>query len=154
MGVFPLLARFAHSCTPSAGFHWSALQHRMLVHALAPTPSSALPTIWLVDPFTPARARREALRARFGFRCRCPTCELPEDLLQLSDARRAQVAELWRDMPHHQDARRAVDAVESALALLAEEGLVGFRGCFCYDAFQYCVACSVRRSWVQASGRR
>lgn len=155
MGIFPLLGRFAHSCTPSTTFHWSAVTHRMQVYAIAATPSSSILTITLGDPFAPASSRREALRRRFGFRCRCATCSLPEEKLRLSDARRARVQELWREMPFHQNAVDAVRAVDEALELLDEEGLGGFKGCFCYDAFQYCVACSVGPSpsmsaWAKA----
>ncbi|KAL8276320.1 hypothetical protein RQP46_011286 [Phenoliferia psychrophenolica] len=155
VGVFPLLSRFAHSCSPTTSIHWEALIGRLVVFAVTPIPALATLTITLVDPFLPASDRRAYLRQRFGFECRCPTCSADEDKLRLGDARRARIRNIFLEMPYVTKPEKAVRSCEEALELLDEEGLYGFRACFHYDAFQFCVACSdfssakkwIRRAW-------
>ncbi|KAM0750936.1 hypothetical protein T439DRAFT_243428 [Meredithblackwellia eburnea MCA 4105] len=140
-GIFLVLSRFAHSCTPSANFHWDSSKFRMVVQSLVPMDKNTLPTISLVDPFLPRVERRKILREKFGFECHCAACDRDEATIRLSDARRARVHVLFIDMPN-KNPRDAIRSVEEAFDLLDEEGLMGWRGCFTYDAFQFSVACS------------
>ncbi|KAK4701775.1 cytochrome c oxidase subunit 5b, partial [Phenoliferia sp. Uapishka_3] len=152
VGIFPILSRVAHSCTPNSNFHWEATLGRMILNAIRPIAATERLSITLVDPFLPSIDRKAFLRQRFGYECECAACRQDSEGTRMSDARRTRVRIIFQEMPYQTKPQTVLRRVEEAINLLNEEGLLGYKGCFFYDAAQFCIACSdfgAAKGWLQ-----
>eukprot|EP00933_Yihiella_yeosuensis_P021709 TRINITY_DN17156_c0_g1_i1.p1 TRINITY_DN17156_c0_g1~~TRINITY_DN17156_c0_g1_i1.p1 ORF type:complete len:413 (-),score=63.98 TRINITY_DN17156_c0_g1_i1:194-1432(-) len=96
-GVFAVASRFNHSCTPNLHAVWRPDLGADVRHALCDLEKDEELTIsylGLSDLLSPAAERRETLRKRWKFQCRCKACSLEGDALKLSDERRVRMLKL------------------------------------------------------------
>lgn len=132
-GIFPILNKLEHSCSPNTGYHYEQKLGRILVHAFDSISEKVAITISLVDPFLTRAERQERLERRFGIDCSCKACSLKGEEAELSDHRRERIKTLFVEMPDQNDASLAIRRCEEALHLLRDEGIKGWHGCWCYD---------------------
>lgn len=102
LGVYPLSAMINHSCSPNAIRVFGRIpslnskteiseienvqgREVMIVHANANIPKGSEITWSYLPPSTPFAARREMLRSRYGFTCRCNRCINEETALNLPE---------------------------------------------------------------------
>lgn len=72
-GVFPLAARFNHSCSPNACFSWNAAIGRETIHAMCDIEPGKEITLCYCDGVHDRVLRAWELK-HYGFRCGCVAC--------------------------------------------------------------------------------
>ncbi|KAF3912350.1 hypothetical protein AA313_de0206657 [Arthrobotrys entomopaga] len=91
LGVFPASARINHSCSPNVFHRYSPTINRLTVHALREIQPGEELTTSYIDICHPTVVRRQMLK-HWGFRCRCATCDSPDDD---EDHRRKRIEDLY-----------------------------------------------------------
>ena len=142
-------ARINHSCTPNVCLSFNKRTGRITLHAIKDFPAGSEYFVSYVDEVSLSTSQRqEKFNRVYGFQCDCPACvRAPGSLTapvggisqaqMLSDGqiRRARLRPLTKDIKgwgadktfgsrvvHYE---RGIKAVEEAIELLNEEGLVG-----------------------------
>ncbi|GAA5847183.1 hypothetical protein JCM9279_006127 [Rhodotorula babjevae] len=155
-GIFTLSSRFNHSCTPNVKTSFSPSLARLVTHVLRPIATDdELLTSYLGGPalFASTSAERTArLQRAWAFECYCAVCASGNAARTPSDARRAELAQLYERRPgvrlRERDAPRGGgggeiervlrDAARS-VRLLEDEGLaVDGVEAFCLPAARAC----------------
>ncbi|KAL8278363.1 hypothetical protein RQP46_009255 [Phenoliferia psychrophenolica] len=116
----PTIARFNHSCTPSASFHFDSQQFAGAIRVLREIKSGEEITIsYTWTSYT--RAERQSFLSRVHFfDCTCIACSLPPEFARESDRRRRMVTdialnfkELSQTLSWDDFVRRVEDAVQA-----------------------------------------
>jgi len=113
-GIFSLSSRFNHSCAPNIKTSYSPSLARLVTHVLRPIAAGdELLTSYLGGPalFASTSTERTArLRRAWAFECSCAVCASDAASRAASDARRAELAQLYERRPgvrmHERDAVR------------------------------------------------
>nr|GAT56227.1 predicted protein [Mycena chlorophos] len=92
LALFPNLCRLNHDCTPNSHYSFSSETFTGRILAVRAIEEGEELTLGYVDLVAPRDARRVGLREKYHFECTCPTCELPEEKLLVSDAKRRVIA--------------------------------------------------------------
>lgn len=145
-GIYPKICLINHSCIPNAHNNWNPEAQHETIHALRDILAGEEIMI-SYDMSLPSTARWAKLKDSFGFQCRCELCTLPAGEIDLSDARRLQIADLdgmignpmamvWTPVKSLAACRELLQVLhreygEAATALLAR---------LYYDAFQITAA--------------
>lgn len=80
-GIFPTIARFNHSCIPSAEFSWNEKAGKQEIRAIRDIQAQEEITLcyftskWQLEPL---ETRRQYLQDCYGFACNCKVCQ-PSD---------------------------------------------------------------------------
>lgn len=141
-GVFPLVARINHSCRPNAQHSWHEHSSREEVHAVRKISKGDELTLSYSNG-GPSDARRGALKAYFGFDCRCELCSLPAGELRASDERLRKAQELDEAIGNpkivNTQPDRALAYCRELLTIYEQEKAFDLRlPRLLYDAFQIC----------------
>jgi hypothetical protein len=140
-GLFPVFARFNHSCTPNVSHRWNGDVGQRLVFATRAVQAGEELLNNYVPTTMATAARQSSLREKFGFDCSCSACTQPSQ--ESSDACRVRAAELDEAAYRHISRGRykeGIAAVEEHIALLEQEGLASPAALVraCYDGYQAC----------------
>ncbi|KAK6201779.1 hypothetical protein LQW54_009358 [Pestalotiopsis sp. IQ-011] len=92
-GIYPKICLINHSCIPNAHNNWNTEALHETIHALRDI-SAGEEIMISYDMSLPSTARWAKLKDSFGFQCSCELCTLPAEEIDLSDARRLQIADL------------------------------------------------------------
>lgn len=143
-GLFPLAARFNHSCAPNVAFQWNSQEEVMRFYAMTDiTQAQELCIAYDVSSLLLTRSdRRARLQMQAGFRCGC-TCCIAES--RESDDRRIALYRVIVE-PRRQDSRetrvdfltRRYSEICAGLTLLQMEGLAHFRETLLFDGYRVC----------------
>lgn len=82
-GIFPLAAKFNHSCYPNCHAQFADNPPRMTIRTLCQVPEGSELTIsYLAEDkwFMPTDQRRSLLKKRYDFTCMCPRCSIEYSL--------------------------------------------------------------------------
>ncbi|KAF8882159.1 hypothetical protein CPB84DRAFT_1791070 [Gymnopilus junonius] len=154
-GVYPLINRANHSCSPNAGTKWDLASLTMSFYALRHIPAGEEICKTYINPALPRETRMGILRKNYRFTCDCPWCDIrqsahlnlpepeeftPEELdrIAASDRDRATLGTWVFTHPGYKkwstDLARADDLVISshleALSLIDKEGMQGLQNLF------------------------
>lgn len=121
--VFAHICRINHACHPSCHVSWNDAIGRMTVHALRKiSPGEELTVAYIGgDTLGTRSSRQEILQSRYGFVCRCETCELQGKSLQASEARQQRLAAIHAELRLWPP--KLVDLVDELLRLHVEDGM-------------------------------
>ncbi|PHH81042.1 hypothetical protein CDD80_4346 [Ophiocordyceps camponoti-rufipedis] len=133
--VFPEISRLNHDCRPNAEYYFNAnTLTQSVVATTTITPGMEI-TISYIDVSQPRDKRLSQLR-NWGIECSCKACTQSSTLVEASDARLAQIAELDRNLS---SAIAPPEVPEKLVKLYNEEGLFGFLGAaYRFAALSYC----------------
>ncbi|WVW86658.1 hypothetical protein I302_108712 [Kwoniella bestiolae CBS 10118] len=90
VGLFEMLLRVNHCCTPHAGWYWYEEDTEMRLYAYTDIPPNTQITVSYLsnnDLIKPSVSRRKKIFDDFGFDCQCESCSLPSDSILASDER-------------------------------------------------------------------
>jgi len=96
-GIFPVVSRLNHSCTPNAHVEFRKELDAMLVHADAAIQEGEEVCISYIHVCATCEERQELL-SNFCFVCRCSACSAEGEALVRSDARRVRLRELQQKL--------------------------------------------------------
>ncbi|GAA5895907.1 hypothetical protein JCM8208_005121 [Rhodotorula glutinis] len=154
-GIFSVSSRFNHSCAPNVKTSWSPDLARLVTHVLRPIAANdELLTSYLGGPalFASTTLERTArLRRAWAFDCSCAVCASDGASRAASDARRAELAQLYERRPGVRlracergrdgggEVERVLRDAARAVRLLEEEALaVDGVEAFCLPAARAC----------------
>jgi hypothetical protein len=143
-GVFPVAARFNHSCTPNVAQTWSAATSSLTMHSIRKIGIGEEICEGYVS-LTEDRATRQKRLGGYGFLCTCEACDETSEAGKLREIRREKIRRLEEDLAFFTDqtegsGRKASGPLSNAMikgqddalsvvgqleVLLKEEGLVG-----------------------------
>jgi hypothetical protein len=146
-GVFEVISRFNHSCSPNATFLWNESVGHTEVRACVDISVGDEITINYLssDMFNqPHPVRQADLKRRYGFVCKCSICGADKSVRDLDNRRRAEAQRLYNTIGDHitiiiNPAR----ALKYCRELIRLRELLGHHfdvASICYDAFQVCIA--------------
>lgn len=92
-GLFCVLSKLNHSCSPNASFHFRASTGKAYVHAVDNIKAGSEIFIEYCPPLL-EYAERQKTVASWGFKCSCSKCSMPFEDRSLSDKRRLRIFEL------------------------------------------------------------
>ncbi|RFU29990.1 hypothetical protein B7463_g6374, partial [Scytalidium lignicola] len=138
--IFPVIARFNHSCRPNTQHAWNKLLNMETCHVISPVKKGDELTL-SYHAGGPSSTRRPELKTYFGFDCTCKVCSLPQDKLALSDERLTRAQKLDVAIGDPKRVRLVPDKVlkdcKELLDIYREEGIADTRVPRLYwDAFQ------------------
>ncbi|KAH8805677.1 hypothetical protein F5884DRAFT_455360 [Xylogone sp. PMI_703] len=138
--IFPVIARFNHSCRPNTQHAWNKILGVETCHVIRAVKKGDELTL-SYHAGGPSSTRRQELKTYFGFDCTCEVCSLPEDKLALSDQRLARAQKLDAAIGDPKRVRLLPDRVlkdcKELLNIYREEGIADTRIPRLYwDAFQ------------------
>ncbi|KAI1114823.1 SET domain-containing protein [Nemania sp. NC0429] len=90
-GIFVEGSRVNHACDNNAQKHWNERIKRHTVHAIRDIAVGEEITITYLGSLRSRKTRQENLQAKFGFRCLCALCSLPEEQSKQVDDRLEQI---------------------------------------------------------------
>ncbi|KAJ7874740.1 hypothetical protein B0H14DRAFT_2717335 [Mycena olivaceomarginata] len=93
-GLFPILCRANHDCSPNANFFFNSRSFTGQFHAVRDIAKDEEITAMYSELAAPRHQRRAELQEHYKFLCECSTCSLPPNLVEQSDIRRKAIAEL------------------------------------------------------------
>ena len=126
--IFPLAARFNHSCAPSAKASWHAPSGCLRVFALRDIAVGEEIFTYYIGRKqlygATRESRRGALEFGWNFVCACEVCQKEGEEVRASDRRRLRLAAIRESLPRLEpvDAEAHLRASGRALRLLEEEG--------------------------------
>ncbi|KAJ6495623.1 hypothetical protein C8R47DRAFT_1115783 [Mycena vitilis] len=123
-GLFPILCRANHDCSPNANFYFNPRSFTGQFHAVRAIAKDEEITVLYSELAASRQARRAELQEHYKFLCECSTCCLPPALSQQSDARRLAIGQLIPMMHagiYADDL--SVARIEDALNWTTEEGI-------------------------------
>lgn len=133
VGIFPIVSRLNHSCTPNVQHSYNATIGREVVHAIRDIQKDEEIVTSYVPLQRPASTRDEDLAKKWGFECKCDICSGSDRAK--SDIRRQRLYEIdqgfaFLDKPIDQRiymtafVHGMVPKTESMALLWAEESVV------------------------------
>ncbi|GAA5928243.1 hypothetical protein JCM3775_000554 [Rhodotorula graminis] len=154
-GIFPISSRFNHSCAPNVKTSYSPDLARLVTHVLRPVAvDNELLTSYLGGPalFASTTSERTTRLGRaWAFDCSCAVCASDGASRAASDARRAELAQLYERRPGVRlreregaqggggEAERVLRDAARAVRLLEQEALaVDGVEAFCLPAARAC----------------
>ena len=96
-GIFPTIARFNHSCFPSAEFVWNEKQGKQDIRAIRDIQASEEITLCYFtskNQLENMEQRKQYLLDFYGFECCCAVCSLKGEALVQDEALRSQIQNL------------------------------------------------------------
>lgn len=149
-GICPIICRINHECVPNAEFYYRVDLGKEIVVAMKPISAGEEITVSYLGGYYATSRRRDILKKRFNFDCKCQACRNPTDE---GDERLEQIQFLIDRVPvvaKIPDARRCLEMSEFTLKLLEEAGLQA-PGNVCMvhiDAFQSATLCREHEKMV------
>ena len=134
--VFPIVARFNHSCVPNALFHWSIELKKECVVVVQDIQAGQEICVHYRenDMFCSRAERQHMLQQGFGFECHCIACDSPRFVQ--SDSNRSEIRRLQQQLSSYKDDEerhdealdeecyhRALGNVKTMMELAQQEGL-------------------------------
>ncbi|KAH7367782.1 hypothetical protein B0T11DRAFT_213042, partial [Plectosphaerella cucumerina] len=89
--VYPTISLINHSCLPNTFYCWNFTTEKETVHAIRPIGAGEEITITYTAADLSFSTRQEYFKSSFGFDCKCPLCDLPEEAIKASDDARAKL---------------------------------------------------------------
>ncbi|KAJ7128936.1 hypothetical protein C8R43DRAFT_1026427 [Mycena crocata] len=123
-GLFPILCRANHDCSPNANFFFNTRSFTGQLHAVRTIAKDEEVTVLYCELAASREERRAELLEHYKFVCECKTCSLSPVALAESDSRRKAIGALIPLM--HQgryDDGMSVARIEELLAAALTEGL-------------------------------
>lgn len=165
--VFPIVARFNHSCVPNALFHWSIELKKECVVVVQDIQAGQEICVHYRenDMFCSRAERQHMLQQGFGFECHCLACDSPRFVQ--SDSNRSEIRRLQQQLSSYKDDEdrhdealdeecyhRALGNVKTMMELAQQEGLDNpkFLGTCCHKVFEVSVLAGQRsaaREWAR-----
>ncbi|KAJ7188534.1 hypothetical protein C8R46DRAFT_1054982 [Mycena filopes] len=151
-GLFPILCRANHDCSPNANFFFNSRSFTGQFHAVRAIAKGEEITVMYSELAASRSQRRAELQEHYKFLCECSTCSLPPALVEKSDARRRAIGEL---IPMMHTGRYAEDLsvarIEELLEWATEEGMYALYAEILVYGFGRFMgeAPSVARKWSQ-----
>ncbi|KAJ3180898.1 hypothetical protein HDU87_001542 [Geranomyces variabilis] len=143
IGIFLVISRFNHSCTPNALFHWSETLNRQVVYNIKPIAKGQEIEVAYISVMSPPTTRQNALKKNFNFVCHCTACSLPCKELEISASRRSECVAIAQRIDTQLDRGKplvALCSIRRAMDLAKLEGVWESETApLCYDAFRICV---------------
>ncbi|KAJ7039147.1 hypothetical protein C8F04DRAFT_319039 [Mycena alexandri] len=93
-GLFPVLCRANHDCSPNTNFFFNPRSFTGQFHAVRAIAKDEEITVMYSELAAPRHERRAELQEHYKFLCECSTCSLPPDLAEKSDSRRRAIGAL------------------------------------------------------------
>jgi len=96
-GIFPTIARFNHSCIPSAEFGWNEKAGRQEIRAIRNIKAQEEISLcyftsqWQLEDVD---VRRQYLQDSYGFNCTCQVCSLTDDAFKIDKEKRDHIKQL------------------------------------------------------------
>ncbi|KAJ7209592.1 hypothetical protein GGX14DRAFT_630897, partial [Mycena pura] len=123
-GLFPVLCRANHDCSPNANFFFNTRSFTGQLHAVHSIAENEEITVLYSELAAPRKERQAELLEHYKFLCECRTCSLPLAQAEESDARRRAIGEMIPLMHRGVYADDlTVARIEELLAWAQEEGL-------------------------------
>jgi hypothetical protein len=143
-GVFPVAARFNHSCTPNVAQTWNAATNSLTMHSIRKIETDEELCEGYVS-LTEDRTIRQKRLGGYGFVCSCEACDESTEGGKVRGGRREKIRRLEEDLAFFTDQTEgsgrktsgplsnamvkgqddALSVVERLEVLLIEEGLIG-----------------------------
>ncbi|KAI0090418.1 hypothetical protein BDY19DRAFT_940095 [Irpex rosettiformis] len=144
-GIFLFAARFNSSCVPNVNNRWDPDRGQVVFRALRDISPGEELSIGYGKLLATRDERREELKRKFNFKCRCEACALEGQALAFSDERRQVLHELYS--AHMQEAAgddpmQGIGEAMFALKCLREEQLPVYESSFYFSGFHFCAAVS------------
>ncbi|GBG25735.1 N-lysine methyltransferase SMYD2 [Hondaea fermentalgiana] len=119
-------ARINHSCAPNLSYRFEEREHsrQVVFYALRHIEKGEELYLSYVDQSLPRDARRALLFERYRFKCKCESCSLKNDELEMAEARRENLAAMDNkiyEAIETEDFDNALEIVDRRLDLLKEE---------------------------------
>jgi len=98
-GIFPTIARFNHSCYPSAEFVWNEKKGQQDIRAIRDIQASEEITLCYFtskNQLEKVEQRKQYLLDYYGFECCCHVCSLKGEALVQDESLRSQIQK-WKD---------------------------------------------------------
>lgn len=139
-GIFPLVSRLNHSCSPNAQHAYNERLGRMLVHIIRPIPQNGEITLSYI-PGGPSSQRQMELKQNFLFICTCELCSLPPSEKRKSDERLSRAAVLDQEIGSpklvYTNPNQALHSAHELRTIYQQEQISDLRlPRLYYDAFQ------------------
>ncbi|KAJ7717999.1 hypothetical protein DFH07DRAFT_899200 [Mycena maculata] len=93
-GLFPILCRANHDCSPNTNFFFNPKSFTGQFHAIRHIPKDEEITVLYCELAASREERRAELLEHYKFLCECKTCSLAPGLSRQSDARRRAIGDL------------------------------------------------------------
>ncbi|KAJ7782817.1 hypothetical protein B0H16DRAFT_1403118 [Mycena metata] len=93
-GLFPILCRANHDCSPNTNFFFNPRSFTGQFHAVRAIAKDEEITVLYSELAAPRDERRAELQEHYKFLCECSTCSLRPDLAEKSDSRRRAIGAL------------------------------------------------------------
>ncbi|TKA32028.1 hypothetical protein B0A50_01274 [Salinomyces thailandicus] len=141
-GIFPVVARFNHSCRPNAQHAWNDKHHKMLVHAVRDVqPGDEVTLSYIAGG--PSSERKISIKTYFGFECACELCSLSSAEKRVSDERLHRAQQLDKAIGDPKRVRYSPDKAladcRAVLDIYQHEQVMDLRvPRLYYDALQIC----------------
>eukprot|EP00457_Paulinella_chromatophora_P008998 gb/GEZN01009048.1/.p1 GENE.gb/GEZN01009048.1/~~gb/GEZN01009048.1/.p1 ORF type:complete len:413 (-),score=58.62 gb/GEZN01009048.1/:127-1296(-) len=140
-GMFPLLARFNHSCRPNVHCAYDPDKKVATAYVTAPVKKDEELFTSYYDLCLIRKERQKFLQDVFSFTCTCQTCSLQGKALEESEKRRGAMRDLDKDILNYfqkSKLKPGMLKVELKLRALEQEGISdsAYIAKTCYDAFQ------------------
>ncbi|KAK0462307.1 uncharacterized protein EV420DRAFT_1477055 [Desarmillaria tabescens] len=98
VGIFPLLSRANHDCTPNSHYFFNFSSFTGEFRAMRDIPQGDEVTIAYTHVLAPRGARQAQLRSGYSFICSCAACHLDAKQAEASDERRARIHQLVEEI--------------------------------------------------------
>jgi hypothetical protein len=143
-GIFPVAARFNHSCTPNIAQTWNQSMGMLTMHSIRKIEAGEELCEGYVS-LTEDRNTRQKRLGGYGFSCTCEACDVESEIGKAREVRRGSIRRLEEDLTFFTDQTEgqgrktegplsnamingqedALSVVEKLEVLLKEEGLTG-----------------------------
>lgn len=120
-GVYPIGARFNHSCKPNVNRSWIASRQAQVFVATQAVAAGTELCIYYVDPKWCRRERQDQLSRDFNFTCCCESCSLSGKSQKVSDELRAEYQRLDSEILEATEPESAIEKVMRILEIVEEE---------------------------------
>ncbi|PKS06746.1 hypothetical protein jhhlp_006820 [Lomentospora prolificans] len=127
MVLFPEISRMNHACSPNAFIRFSEKTFANSAIAFRDIEPGEELTISYADFGMLRDERQDFLRVRWGFTCTCDLCNLPEDEVVASDARREKIRDIRDVVLKHVNKgefNQAIKKHKMMIDLIVEEGML------------------------------
>ncbi|KAK0207470.1 hypothetical protein IW262DRAFT_533858 [Armillaria fumosa] len=129
VGIFPLLSRANHDCTPNSHYFFNFSSFTGEFRATRDIPRGDEVTISYTYVLAPRAARQAHLRNDYSFICSCEACRLDTKNTEASDDRRAKIDQLVEEITPGSSVWRkpSYEKMKECLKMVEKERLDIFR---------------------------
>ncbi|KAG7439751.1 SET domain-containing protein, partial [Guyanagaster necrorhizus] len=129
VGIFPLLSRANHDCTPNTHYFFNFSSFTGEFRPTRDIPEGAEVTISYTHVLAPRSARQAHLRSCYSFICSCAVCGLDAKKAEASDERRARIHQLVEELTPGSSVQRkpSYDKIKDCLKMVEKERLDVYR---------------------------